>query len=130
VNASPIAPWPGQPHDGAGPVFAAAWEAQAFAMTLLLNERGLFSWTEWAAALGEEIERAQAAGDPDDGSTYYHHWLRALERLIVAKGVATQQALSATATAWADAARTTPHGQPILLKARHGEGRAANTRSG
>ena len=42
---------PGIPHDGDGPVFREPWEAQAFAMTLALHERGLFKWPEWAAAL-------------------------------------------------------------------------------
>ena len=35
---------PGIPQDAAGPVFREPWEAQAFAMTLALHERGLFSW--------------------------------------------------------------------------------------
>ena len=37
--------------DDGEPVFREPWEAQAFAMTLALYERGLFTWTEWAAAL-------------------------------------------------------------------------------
>ena len=32
-------------------------------MALALQERGLFSWPEWATLLGEEIRRAQAAGE-------------------------------------------------------------------
>ena len=79
---------PGIPRDAEGPVFREPWEAQAFAMTLALHERGLFSWPEWAATLGEEIKRAQAAGDPDTGETYYRHWLNALERIVAAKGLA------------------------------------------
>src|SRR5439155_20316164 len=51
--------------DADGPVFREPWEAQAFAMTVALYRRGLFAWTEWAAALAEEIKRAQAQGDPD-----------------------------------------------------------------
>jgi nitrile hydratase accessory protein len=52
-------------HDG--PMFREPWEAQAFALVLSLHERGVFSWTEWATALGDEIKNAQAAGDPDTG---------------------------------------------------------------
>src|ERR1700754_512744 len=80
---------PGIPCDAEGPVFRAPWEAQAFAMTLALHARGLFTWPEWAATLGAEIKRAQAAGDPDTGETYYHHWLATLERIVAAKGVTT-----------------------------------------
>ncbi len=32
-------------------MFHEPWEAQAFAVTLALHERGLFSWPAWAAAL-------------------------------------------------------------------------------
>ena len=59
-------------------------------MALALHERGLFTWQEWAAALAEEIKRAQAAGDPDPGDTYYRHWLAALERLVAEKGAPTR----------------------------------------
>ena len=52
-------------------------------------ERGLFTWPEWAAALAEEIKRAQQAGDPDTGETYYRHWLAALEKMVAQKGVAS-----------------------------------------
>src|ERR1051326_4451392 len=78
---------PGIPCDAEGPVFREPWEAQAFAMALALHDKGLFTWPEWAATLGEEIKRAQAAGDPDTGETYYHHWLATLERLVARKGV-------------------------------------------
>ena len=107
---------PGQPNDDEGPVFRDVWEAQAFALTLSLHERGLFEWTEWASTLANEIKAAQAAGDPDLGTTYYHHWLNALERLVVEKGATTAADLSGMALAWEDAARATPHGQPIVLE--------------
>ena len=53
---------------------------------LSLHQRGLFSWTEWAAALAAQIGRAQAQGDADLGDTYYRHWLAALESLVAAQG--------------------------------------------
>ena len=75
------------PRNDEGPVFREPWEAEAFALALSLNERGLFTWKEWAATLGDEIKKAQAAGDPDTGETYYHHWLATLERIVAEKGV-------------------------------------------
>jgi nitrile hydratase accessory protein len=108
---------PGLPHDDDGPVFGEPWEAQAFAMALALHERGLFTWSEWAATLAQEIRSAQAAGDPDRGNTYYHHWLKALERLVAEKNIASAAALTAHRTAWAHAAARTPHGTPIMLGA-------------
>jgi nitrile hydratase accessory protein len=108
---------PGVPRDADGPVFREPWEAQAFAMTLALHERGLFSWSEWAAALAQEIKRAQAAGDPDTGETYYAHWLNALERLVAEKKLTTQVDLRRYRDAWDHAADRTPHGEPIELRA-------------
>jgi nitrile hydratase accessory protein len=97
------------------PVFREPWEAQAFAMALALHERGLFTWTEWAATLADEIKAAQAGGDPDSGTTYYRHWLSALERLVAEKKVAGDDALARYREAWRHAALRTPHGTPITL---------------
>jgi nitrile hydratase accessory protein len=108
---------PGIPRDAEGPVFREPWEAQAFAMALALHARGVFTWPQWAATLGEEIKRAQAAGDPDTGETYYRHWLNALERLVAEKGVADRAMLARYQHAWGHAAQRTPHGQPIALMA-------------
>ena len=107
---------PDLPRDEGGPVFHEPWQAQAFAMTLALYRRGLFTWPEWAAALSAEISRAQAAGDPDTGETYYHHWLAALEGLVAAKGVTDAAALKRYHDAWDRAADRTPHGTPIELR--------------
>jgi nitrile hydratase accessory protein len=107
---------PSIPCDAEGPVFREPWEAQAFAMALALHERGLFSWSEWAATLSAEIKRAQAADDPDTGETYYRHWLAALERLIAEKGVTTTETLHRYRDAWDHAADRTPHGTPIELR--------------
>ena len=106
---------PGIPCNAEGPVFREPWEAQAFAMALALHERGLFTWPEWAATLGEEIKRAQAACDPDTGETYYRHWLNTLERLVASKGVTDSAMLARYRDAWEHAAERTPHGAPIEL---------------
>jgi nitrile hydratase accessory protein len=75
---------PGIPMDADSPVFNEPWEARAFAMTLALYERGMFTWPQWADALSRQIELARTAGDEDLGDTYYQHWLRALESLVSA----------------------------------------------
>ena len=107
---------PGIPHDAEGPVFREPWEAQAFAMALALHARGLFTWSEWAATLADEIKRAQAGGDPDTGETYYRHWLNALERLVAEKGVTSRDTLALYFNAWNRATDRTPHGKPIELR--------------
>lgn len=105
------------PRNDNGPVFSEPWEAEAFALAVSLNERGIFTWSEWAQILGDEIKKAQAAGDPDTGETYYHHWLAALERVLAEKGLTDPAQLKRTRDAWAQACARTPHGAPIELRA-------------
>jgi nitrile hydratase accessory protein len=113
--AAAVRALPGIPVDADGPVFREPWEAHAFALALTLHARGLFSWTEWAATLADEIRRAQANGDADTGETYYMHWLATLERLVAEKGVASAATLDRYRDAWDHAADRTPHGKPIEL---------------
>jgi len=108
---------PGIPRDDSGRILCAPWEAHAFAMALALYEKGLFAWSEWAAMLGEEIKKARAAGDPDTGETYYHHWLATLERMVAEKGVTSAESLAQHYDAWERATRRTAHGKPIELLA-------------
>src|ERR1051326_3389740 len=106
----------GVPRNSDGPVFHAPWEAEAFALAVSLNERGLFTWKEWAATLGDEIKKAQAAGDPDTGETYYQHWLATLERILADKGEVDGDVLAPPRHAWQRACARTPHGRPIALQ--------------
>jgi len=115
IASEALAAIPSIPRDEDGPVFAEPWQAQAFAMTLALYERGLFTWPEWTQVFSEEIKSAQQAGDPDLGDTYYDHWLNALERLVTEKGASTRSDLTHMRDAWDRAARATPHGEPIVL---------------
>ena len=82
---------------------------------MTLNERGLFTWPEWAQALGARIAAAAGTSGADD---YFVHWLEALESIVVAKGAASAAGLSEMAQAWKDAAEATPHGEPIALEAK------------
>lgn len=94
-------------------VFAEPWQAQVFAMTVVLHENGLFTWPEWAQALSRRV----ADGAPD-GSDYYLRWADALEDVLAARGVADRAEVDATTQAWHDAAARTPHGRPIELQPR------------
>jgi nitrile hydratase accessory protein len=95
------------------PVFAEPWQAEAFAMVVALHERGMFTWPEWAEALSSEVGQGSAASDASD---YYERWLKALEKLLSAKGIAGPAEIEALAEAWQRAAHATPHGKPILLE--------------
>ncbi|MGH8744095.1 MAG: nitrile hydratase accessory protein [Burkholderiales bacterium] len=107
---------PRLPLDEGGPVFAEPWHAEAFALAVQLSAEGHFTWKEWAAALADELRAAAERRDPDDGSRYYHCWLTALERLVVAKRLSDGKALVTQKEAWAEAYRRTPHGKPVELE--------------
>lgn len=107
---------PGLPSDAQGPVFRAPWQAQAFAMTLALYERGLFTWPEWAQALAVQVQASPAQAGEDAGDAYYRQWLQALEAMVAGKGASSAAELLRYRDAWDHAADRTPHGQPIELQ--------------
>lgn len=93
--------------------FREPWQAQAFALVVALQDRGIFSAAEWAEALGRQVNTPAAAVD---GHDYYDHWLNALTALLEAKRIAGSVEIDALAAAWRRAAHATPHGQPIRLE--------------
>ena len=100
------------PADRAVPVFAAPWEASAFAMVLALHRAGRFEWREWVELLSAEI----ACAEPDTtGALYYERWSRALEKLLARLGLLTEEAIGERARAWRAAYLATPHGQEVRL---------------
>ncbi len=94
-------------------MFAEPWQAQAFAMTVRLHERGVFSWNEWAAALTREVHRPGRAAD---GSDYFDCWVAALSGLLAERGLAGESEQAELSLRWQRAAEATPHGMPILLE--------------
>lgn len=106
---------PSLPGDADGPAFAEPWQAQAFALAVTLSKKGHFTWKEWAAALADELRAAADRGESDDGSRYFEHWLAALERLVVEKGLATTGVLRARKDTWSAAYAATPHGVPVEI---------------
>lgn len=97
--------------------FAAPWHAAAFAMTVHLHERGVFSWSDWAAALSRALANDEKAGSLDGSDDYYHAWLAALQDLLATKGVAAPAEIETTMKAWHAAYLATPHGAPVRLDA-------------
>lgn len=95
--------------------FTEPWQAEAFALSIALQETGHVTPAEWSATLHDVIEKARAAGDPADGTTYYRHVVATLERLVAEKGLLAAAALDRRRLDWEEAYRRTPHGQPVVL---------------
>ena len=103
------------PHDESGPVFQAPWQAAAFALAVRLSMEGHFTWSEWTTVFSAEIWKAQKEGDPDLGNTYYHHWVRALERLCGQRRLVGADEIGKRTEEWRQAYLNTPHGKPVDL---------------
>ena len=93
-DVSQLADLPLLPRDADGPVFAEPWQAQAFAVVVELIESGTLTRSEWAERLGAALKEAEDRGETDTGERYYHHWLTALERVVVEKDLAGWEDLS------------------------------------
>ena len=75
---------PGLPQDDEGVVFAAPWEAKAFALVIHLHQQGSFEWKDWVKTLAGEIaaDLTRTVETP-----YYQLWLNAVETLVAARGL-------------------------------------------
>lgn len=94
------------PRDEGGPVFAAPWQARAFALAVALSRAGCFTWSEWTRAFGAAIRAAGADAGPD---RYYELWLATVEELVAKHGLAAPAELAAVRAALAAAP---PGGHP------------------
>ena len=103
-----------KPPDSPAP-FEEPWQAQALAIAQSLQDSGVITPAQWSQALGAAIERAQAAGDPDKGDTYYLHVLDALEHLLAECDLVSSESLERRKSEWVAAYERTPHGQPVEL---------------
>ncbi len=103
------------PRDEGRPIFNDSWEAEAYAIGKLLVAERIVSRKEWYDAIHAEIQAAQKRGDPDRGDTYYQHWMNALERVCIDKGLTDAKTLAEHTRLWGRAVANTPHGAPIEL---------------
>jgi nitrile hydratase accessory protein len=80
--------------------FAHEWERTAFGVALALSRDGHFEWEDFRQRLIATIGDWEGRHDIDDPSwNYYDQWLDALEGLVVAAGIASQEELATRAAA-------------------------------
>jgi nitrile hydratase accessory protein len=87
ATTGPAAP----PRSNGELVFEAPWESRAFGVAVALNETGALDYERFRATLIEEIAASDGA--------YYERWAAALERVLVAGGVVSEDELDARAAA-------------------------------
>ena len=98
------------------PVFSQPWHAQLFALTVHLNETGLFAWPDWAERFGATLGRHGLARELDGGDDYFNAWLETLETLLDDMEQAAPEEVVKVRNAWETAFLATPHGQPVRLQ--------------
>lgn len=97
------------------PAFDAPWHAQLFAMTVHLNETGLFDWADWAARFGATLARHGLSRELNGGDDYFQAWLVTLEAYLEEMALAEPAAVEEIRAAWERAYLETPHGRPVTL---------------
>ena len=75
-------------------VFDAPWESRACGLAVGLSQAGVYIWDEFRERLIAEIATA-AAGQPPAEWRYYEQWLAALESILGAKGIVSDEELDA-----------------------------------
>ena len=87
-------------------VFAAPWEARAFALAVTLSGGEGFSWDDFRDLLIAEIAEGDASAaehagrvEAADASPYYERWLAALEKILCAKAMISVEEIERRAAA-------------------------------
>lgn len=82
-----------QQADLAGIAFDSPWSARLFAITLACAEAGVFSLSEFQAAMIAAVGRHEESNRIEDEQTYYERWIEALVGLLHGKGVVDEPRL-------------------------------------
>lgn len=94
--------------------FEQPWQATVFALTVQLHERGVFTWPQWAHALGARLpDSASVNGAQTTG--YFEAWAAALGDVLEHSGAVAPGDIDRLQARWHEAAARTPHGRPIEL---------------
>ena len=76
-------------------VFDAPWESRAFGIAVALAEDDRCGWEDFRTRLIAEIAAWEAGHEFDtSGWSYYARWLAALERLVLERGLVTEDELT------------------------------------
>lgn len=86
------------PRRNAELLFRREWEARAFGMALALSREGYFEWEDFRQALIASIaewEKEHGVDQANPEWDYYERWLLALERVLKAQALITNEEIEA-----------------------------------
>lgn len=94
------------PRDNGALMFHSPWESRVFAMAVLLCEKGAYAWTTFNEHFAQLIGDAEMHNpDKEAVSAYYHHWMQALEQVLLEKAILVEEQLQARANEFATGQR-------------------------
>lgn len=85
------------PRKNGEPVFDAPWQSRAFGMVVRLHTAGLYPWDDFKALLIDEIAKQPCHEGPLDSTQYYLQWVNAFWRLLVSKGLLSEEEMKTRA---------------------------------
>lgn len=96
--------------------FGAPWELRALGVAVGLHRAGAFPWSDFQQSLIAAIREWEDTPVAERGDwSYYHHWLRALERLLVDRGLTSPDEIDRKAVECVKAAEHTRANQKAGL---------------
>jgi len=94
------------PRDNGALIFHSPWESRVFAMAVLLCEKGEYAWKTFHEQFTKCIGDAEMHHPEKEAvSAYYHHWMQALEKVLLEKEVLVEEQLHARANEFATGQR-------------------------
>ncbi len=94
------------PRDNGELIFSSPWESRVFAMAVLLCEKGAYTWTAFNEHFAKFIGEAEMHNpDQEAVSAYYHHWMQALEKVLLEKEILVEEQLQVRANEFATGQR-------------------------
>jgi nitrile hydratase accessory protein len=83
------------PRQNGEPVFEEIWQSRAFGIAVALYNQGKYPWENFRDGLAEQIKPEDCKFLESSGTTpefhYYDHWVATLEKLLLERGLLSQQ---------------------------------------